>query len=335
MSKSLRAAAVFIGAVGVVALAATPASAATIDGVHVIAAFNPIEWLVGKIYEGLGWLLAATLSLVLSTSEPNVGYAWFKDQYRLMVGIGSLMTIPVAMIATITAVAKGGLRLVLRTYLIGFPVAILGSTAAIAMIALAQAIDVNLTNAVTEVATTNYKQYYDSIIVVDLDALDLGALLAGAVVSLFMIIGLIFLWMEMFLRQLVIYLSVLFLPFGFAMFTWSGTRRWLTSLIELILTAIFAKFVIIAILGFGFSAVFNGGTLNNVSSDSWEWVGMLTFGGLVIFLACIAMPALITWVMGPGVALASRKEVVAKTPLSVGTGRTAARQAIGRIGKGK
>jgi len=299
----------------------------SLDSVQILAAFDPIAWVIGKIFDALGQLMEAAFQFVLTGSEPNLTNGWFSGQYDIMLRIGAAVTLPVAFIATIVAILKGGLREVLRTYLIGLPVAILGAVAAVGVVALAQSIDANLTDSVSSFSSENLADYVATVKSFDTDS-QLGVLIVGFFVGMFMILALAFLWIELILRTMLIYLAVLFLPFGFAMFVWSSARRWLSTLIEIILVAVFAKFVTVAILGFGFDAVLSNLAGVAAGEDgAWNLIGSLISGLVIITGACFAMPAILAFVLGPSVVMAGRDEVMAKTPLSVASGRTAARGA--------
>ena len=242
---------------------------------------------------------------VLEAFEPNVGEQFFQDKYSVTLKLAIFLTVPFLLVATMSALAKGGLRAVLHTYLVLLPVSVLGGAAALAVVSLAQAIDQNFTDAFMGSTRSSMAKYAESMNQVNGgSAADMGV--AMAITALLTAVAALFLAGEMIFRSILIYLSVLFLPMAFAASVWQPTRKWLTSLIELTLVSIFSKFIAVAVLSTGFSAIAEGIGAGNTSPQ--QRLGYYILGGVTISLACLVLPALMAFVMGPGSRIIGREE---------------------------
>ena len=76
------------------------------------------------------------------------------------------------------------------------------------------------------------------------------------ILMFFFLFALLFLVLEMFFRNVMIYMAVLFIPFSLAAFIWGPIRVWFYNLCELVTTMVFAKFVIAAVMSWLGSLVF-------------------------------------------------------------------------------
>jgi hypothetical protein len=127
-----------------------------------------------------------------------------------------------------------------------------------------------------------------------------------------LLVLLFFLLIETFFRQVMIYMGALFIPFSLAAFIWGPIRVWFYNLCELIITMVFAKFVIAAIMSFGFTAMAYG--LNGGESFSSFNLGLVMGALVVMTIACMSGPALVTFVMAPSHSILSFKAAKQVTP---------------------
>lgn len=282
------------------------------------AAADPLGDLVDDLAQYiLDWVLRFArddifnmLNALNDNSEPDIMSAWFRGEYGVTLHLAVYLTLPVLMIATISAVARGGLGQVVRIYLIGLPISILGGVAAIAVVSMCIKIDNLLCAAMVTVMDDTFGKWIDGFEATSQGASDLvSALFVAAIVGL-VEIGVVILWLELIFRNIMIFMALLFVPLAFAMYSWAATRTWLIALLEIILTVIFSKFVMMGSLTFGFICVLFA------SGEGGAGFGRLIMGFVVIFFSTIATPALIAFVLAPTHQTISRKQFMAATPMN-------------------
>ena len=103
--------------------------------------------------------------------------------------------------------------------------------------------------------------------------------------ALVIVVGALFVWLELLMRAASIYVVVLFLPFAFAALIWPRSAGVLRRVIELLLVLIFSKFVIVAILSLA------SGALGNADRSA-AGVSQAFAGGAVLLLAAFSPFAL-------------------------------------------
>src|SRR5262249_34451215 len=101
----------------------------------------------------------------------------------------------------------------------------------------------------------------------------------GAIV---LAIGAFVLWFEMIIRDAAIYICVFFLPLTFVGMIWPATSRWARRLVELLITIILSKFVIVAILSIANAAITNTSV---PSGDSATFEQMIAGSALLVLAA--------------------------------------------------
>ncbi|MGI8808576.1 MAG: hypothetical protein ACR2KK_12160 [Acidimicrobiales bacterium] len=82
-----------------------------------------------------------------------------------------------------------------------------------------------------------------------------AGLFGVAFLALFMAFAAFAVWLELLVRQAAIYLTVLFLPIGFATYIWPVLSVWLRRLVEVIVALVLSKLVIVAALSLAGSAL--------------------------------------------------------------------------------
>jgi MFS family permease len=266
-------------------------------------------------------LLGAAINLILISPDPSLNAAWYRGEYSVVLQISLWLLIPIIFAATIGALMRGGLQQVLRTYCWALPIGIFGGVVTIALVDLAIKLDNEMTVWVFSNTKETVQSFYDSM---NKTAGDQGIKTAGTsyadadwsfvqmICMVFFLFLLLFLVLEMFFRNVMIYMAVLFIPFSLAAYIWGPIRVWFYNLCELVTTMVFAKFVIAAILSFGMTAMAYATTGNGTYSAANL---TMVFGSLVVMgIACISGPVIVTYVMSPSHSILSFKAAKQITP---------------------
>ncbi len=226
-------------------------------------------WLVGQIQ--------ALLLPPVHVADPasiHLDSTWFVHEIDVMLRVMLGMVLPLLLAATIGAVLRQDMRRLLRIWLVSLPLAIVGTFVAVQLSAV-------LVNGVNDLST----------LMIGSDASDLqralgrmvadstvpGAGAVTALVDLVILAGALLLWLELILRAAVVYLVVFFLPLGLAAMIWPATAHLTRRMIETLVAVIVSKFVIVAALALGASAVLGGGP---------DTSGLI--GGAMLLLAAFA-----------------------------------------------
>lgn len=285
-------------------------------------------------------LLEANMYMIHNAPDPNVMSVWFISKYSSASAIALYLMVPIVLAATFGVILRGSLAGLFHTYVIGTAVAIFGSMVALSVVTICIAIDAEMVEAITNgpLGTTENVRHFTDALANSSGANEAGAVadpgtttrkifspILYALCMIVMIVGCLFMLLELVFRQVMIYMSVLFLPLSFAAYIWGPIRIWLYMLAEICVSMIFAKFIVAAIAGFGFqalaiffvgdnSAALGAGSGENVTG-SGQW-GLLVGGAFTLFAACCAIPALIAFVMQPTHAVLQRKAVWGQLPMS-------------------
>jgi hypothetical protein len=298
--------------------------------------FSPYDAIARKLQEATADILGFAINMIILAPDPTLKAAWFRGEYGIVMQVAMYLMVPIIFAATIGALMRGGLQQVLRTYLWALPIGVFGGVVAIAIIDIAIKIDHELTLAVFGItigpdgqervsdsgSIATIQSFYDQMagtVKKDTPTGSTGAEVNGTLWSLtqlicifVLLILLFFLVIEMFFRQVMIYMGALFIPFSLAAYIWGPIRVWFYNLCELIVTMVFAKFIIASIMSFGFTAMAYG--LNGGGSFSSFNIGLVMGALVVMTIACMSGPALVSFVMAPSHSILSFKAAKQVTP---------------------
>ncbi len=209
-------------------------------------------WVLG----GAKFALHETAKVLSKTTNPDLGTSWFSATYWRVAAIASLLTLPFLFAATIQALARSDMALLLRTVLGYLPLAMVAVSVAAPVTMLLLSGSDELSGLVSSAAGTPGSR-----------ALGLGGVLAGGLsaltgspfliffLGLLTVAGAIGLWMELLMREAAVYVVVLMLPLAFAAFVWPARRAWAIRAVELLVALILSKFAIVAVLSLGGAAM--------------------------------------------------------------------------------
>ena len=88
------------------------------------------QWVAG----GASWLLGELVSLIDSSTRPNVTAGWFGEQYRLMGALAVTLVMPLLMISTLTSMVRQDWSGLGRSYFVYLPAAMIGTAVAIPLV---------------------------------------------------------------------------------------------------------------------------------------------------------------------------------------------------------
>jgi hypothetical protein len=289
---------------GVAAAPPTPAPPSAQDNLQAVT-----QWVSG----GGTWMLCQVAPLLginpsggkcpspaQIPSPPNPD--WFAPLYARMVGLAGLLLLPMLLLALFQSLIRQDWALALKAAFGYVPLAVILTASAVGVV---QSL-LNLSDSFTAYILQGYEVQLGLTITGLLASLAAGTLASAtgvglgtgaataiaAMVALMAVVAIIF---ELLIRQALIYAAVLFMPLSFAAMVWPRLASWSLKLIEVVLAAVFSKFLIISILVLGsaaFTSPQGGGAF-----DSHGPPGTALLVGMVLVSLAALSPVALFWML--------------------------------------
>ena len=221
-----------------------------------VAATGVLDVISSALSAAAAWLLGHVIDLVTHSAPVHLGSKWFVQEEGAMATLLELVVLPILMAATIGSVLRQDTRRLGRVWCVGLPVASLVGVAGIQFAGLA----LSATDAMCQVVTGASQASLGA----RFSDLEVTALLSGApqivamVVFSLLIVGCILVWIELLLRAAAVYLALFFMPLALAGYIWPATVATAKRAVEILVALILSKFVIVASLVLGVSALAGG-----------------------------------------------------------------------------
>jgi hypothetical protein len=230
------------------------------------------------------WFLQKVGGLINGTTSPNVVNAnWFGSQYRVMLALAVVISLPILLVSVAQAIVRVDAMQAIRSAFVYLPIAAIFSAVGPALAQIMIDSSDWMSTAISHNAAANAQHFMNQT------GNWLGAIGAGTVNpaapvfgvllgAIVVVLGAFSIWLELLLRSAAIYVAVLFLPLAFAAMVWPAGWRWCRRLIEFLLAIIFAKVFIVAIIDMAAAGLAAGGL-----ADKFE--GVLAGGALLLMAA--------------------------------------------------
>ena len=212
------------------------------------------------------WVLNGTESaleqvahLISSTTSPELTGSWFSSTYWRVASLAALLTVPFIFAAMLQAILRSDLAMVGKVVFTYLPVSLLAvSLAAPVTMLLLSATD-QMCSVVASASVDGGAAFLDKAgsVAGGLATID-GSPFFAVTIGLFAVAAALLLALELLVREAAVYVVVLMLPLAFAAFVWPARRIWAIRLVELLISLILSKFVIVAVLSLAGSAVSSG-----------------------------------------------------------------------------
>lgn len=276
---------------------------------------SAIEGIAQAFAEAAGYFLSRVGDLLGATTEIDLSADWFVRRYALMFGISAFLTLGLLLLSVLKAVVRGQGTEALRAGTTHYLMAVVASAFAPAFVYLL----VELSDAVSAALSLGTAQDTQDFlgdtgkVLVGLGAANpTGGSATLLIAALFTILCAVVLWVELLLRSAIVYVAVLFAAPTFSGLVdrslWKHARRWVFFTVSVV----FAKPVVVAVLGLAAAGAADGGSQDGFSS---------VFVALALMLVAIFCVGLLFRIV-PNVgdelagALTARRELKAGTPNS-------------------
>jgi hypothetical protein len=230
------------------------------------------------------WFLQKVGGLINGSTSPNVVNAnWFASQYRVMLALAVVISLPILLVSVAQAIVRVDAMQAIRSAFVYLPIAAIFSAVGPAIAQILIDSSDWMSTAISHNAAANAQNFMNQT------GSWLGAIGAGTVNpaapvfgvllgAIVVVLGAFSIWLELLLRSAAIYVAVLFLPLAFAAMVWPTAGRWCRRLIEFLIAIIFAKVFIVAIIDMAAAGLAGGGL-----ADKFE--GVLAGGALLLMAA--------------------------------------------------
>ncbi len=212
--------------------------------------------IVGWVTAGAKLVLTQTAKVISTTTRPALQSTWFSASYWRMAAIAALLTLPFLFAASIQAVMRTDMSLLLRSAFVYLPLGMLAVSIAapLTMLLLAAADELSaLISSASGGADASFLAHA-GVISGTLSVVSKSAFIAFFV-GFLTVAATITLWVELLIRSAAVYVIVLMLPLFFAALVWPARRVWAVRALELLVALILSKFAIVAVLSLGGAAI--------------------------------------------------------------------------------
>jgi hypothetical protein len=251
-----------------------------------------MEALTSFVVDGAVWFLSQIAEAVTASTSVSVTSAWFLEHYAAMTRLAAVFALLFLLLAAAGTVFHQDPGRIARGVL-AVGVAGLGTAAAATVTQLLLVATDELSALVAGSLTGDLKQAMTGVtkglsgLAVTPGGSPAVPAFAGLIAGLVAALAAVLIWVELLLRGVAIYATLLFFPIAMAGLAWEPSRRWARRLAELLTALIFAKFVIVAILSLAAGALASGGE---------GYAGVLS--GAALLLVAAFAPFLLLRVIG-------------------------------------
>lgn len=277
------------------------------------------EWMAG----GAMWVSEQIQRGVEATTTPELTSGWYRDQLGVMIALGLGLASLVAMMGLASAALRRDPEALGAVFIGMFRAGILtGLVLPLTVLALGVADE--FSNAVSGAATGGAADGWWEQVGKAWEGEKPGGFpsVIAFAFALVQVLAGIAVWLELLIRQAVIYVAVLFMPLALAASIWPALRGWQSKLGSILLVFILLKPIIITILALAGSAAAAG--LGGGADDE--------VGTVLAAIVILALAAFSPWAVMALVSMDS--ESTWKAGMASGATRSSAQQGQSRVGGG-
>jgi hypothetical protein len=259
------------------------------------------NWSVCQLWAQLGLavdpLRCPDQAVTVKSTAPQ---DWFAPLYRRMIQIAGLLILPLLLLAFLQAMLRQDVGMALRAAFVSLPLAVVLSGIAVGVTQTLLAVTDGLSAYMLEGYQGQVGLSIGSLAGVLAagaagSAFSVGASAAAVIAALVAIVAALAIVVELLARQALIYAAVLFLPLGFAGMVWPRLWGWAQRLVEVVVVAVVAKFLIVSVLVLGaaaFTSPAGGGPFDSQAPPG----STLLIGLLLVGLAALS-PFALFWML--------------------------------------
>jgi hypothetical protein len=206
------------------------------------------------------WLIGQVGRAMSATTGDQLGTAWFGAHLGVMAGLAAAVIVPMACSAAIQAVYRQSASMLLRTFLVHLPLALLLTGVAVTLVRMSLGVTDALSSRVMSSAGVDTTNLFSGM--ADFFTAVGGEPVVPAFVvfvsALVVALAALVLWLELVVRAAAVSAAVLFLPLALAALVWPAVAHWCRRLADTIAALVLSKLVIAAVISLAVAAVAGG-----------------------------------------------------------------------------
>lgn len=227
------------------------------------AASSVLDSVGTGLTQAADWLAAHVMVLIGSTSSPDMGAGWLRPEMALMEQVVLAVILPILMAATIGPVLRQDIRRLGRVWAVGLPLGIFSGLAASQIAGWGLAITDALCSLVLgDQAHTLGRQFSDAMAA---NTVSGAPLFVQVILAGLMVTGAVLVWLELMVRSAGVYIATFFMPLALVAYVWPATVGIARRAVEILVSLILSKFVIVASISLGLAALAGGGVDATIS----------------------------------------------------------------------
>ena len=228
-------------------------------------ASNVAKQAAGSVLDAVGsgltgaaaWVVGHVMDLIQSSTTPGLGAGWFSNELSLMEKVAIAVILPVLMIATIGPVLRQDGRRLFRIWAVGLPVGLFAGLAASQLagwgLVATDALCAMVTGPQSQAIGRQFSQAVTS------NAVAGAPLFIQIILAALTLSGAVLVWLELTVRSAGVYVATFFMPLALIAYIWPATAGVARRAIEILVSLILSKFVIVASISLGLAAFTGGG----------------------------------------------------------------------------
>ncbi len=208
-----------------------------------------------------------------------------------MASLAAAVVLPMACCAAIQAVYRQSASMLLRTFLVHLPLALLLTGVAVTLVRMALAVTDAMSATVLSSAGVDTTNLFSGLFVF---LTPVGVATVGIVPGFVVFIGgllvavaALVLWLELVVRAAAVSVAVLFLPLALAALVWPSVAHWCRRLADTLVALVLSKLVVAAVLSLAAGAVAGGLGLSG-SGDGGGFASVVT--GIALLVIAMLSP---------------------------------------------
>jgi hypothetical protein len=252
------------------------------------------------VASGAVWLLGQVGAAMSSSTTVDLSSGWFEAHESVMVAMAATLVLPLVLCATLQALYRQSAAMLVRTFLVQLPLALLLTGVVVQLVQMALAVTDVLSSQVLSGAGTDTTD-----ILAPVSAFLIGTGPASSVPAFVVFVGGLLvalaslgLWLELVVRAAAVSVAVLFFPLALAAMVWPAIAHWCRRLADTLVALILSKLVIAAVLALAVGALAGGlGVTGSGASDGGfaavvSGIALLVIATLSPFTLLRLIPAL-------------------------------------------
>ncbi|HEX4467558.1 MAG TPA: hypothetical protein VH025_10250 [Solirubrobacteraceae bacterium] len=229
------------------------------------------------VASGAAFVVGEALDRLASGGDPRVGDTWFEAAFGRLALVATLLSLPLFLLGIVQAALRGSPAMALRV-LAAAPIAALITGAGIGVTQLLLTCTDELTALVVSGGGNEVGSFAAGLTATLTASAPSGGLFALFLVATVCALAALLVWLELLVREGLVYVLVGFLPLASATLMWPQAAGALRRVVRVLVAVILSKLVIAGVIVIGIGALTHAGT-----QDRFE--GLLVGAGMLVIAA--------------------------------------------------